>query len=135
MIQSRKLFLPFSRQYNNALALASIECNEQMQQGFNPTFRIQSKLHHRPGNLFSPVRNDPKFVQIFFHDSSKSPTGRLRLSDRSDAEILEDFQDCLYTSNCYIQSFKKATKICVDEENLEFCSQRFHQKDLLFTNK
>ena len=67
--QSRPAFLPLSRGYNNALALASIGCQEYVQPGFNPTFTIQGKLCHRIGSLL-PIENQaPKFAQLFFHDS------------------------------------------------------------------
>ena len=107
----------FSKQYNNVLALAYIGCNEQVRLGFNSTFRIQGKLYHRLGNL-PRVGNDPKFAQNFFHDSATELTDRMGLSDALDAEILRDFQDCLYNSNSYIQSFKSAIEICAQEEDL-----------------
>ena len=110
--------MPFSRQYNNTLALASVGRNEQVQQGFNPTFRIQGKLYHRLANFLPPVGNDPKFAQIFFHDSATQLTDRLRLSDTLDADILRNFQDCLYNSNSYIQSFKSAIEISADKKEL-----------------
>ena len=80
--------------------MTSIGCNEQVQQGFNRTFRIQGKLHHRLGDLLPPVGSDPNFAQMFFAWFSHTElTDRLRLSDTLDAEILRDFQDCLYNSN------------------------------------
>ena len=42
-------FLTHVRSYNNALALASIGCEEISLTGFNPTFTIQSKLCYRLG--------------------------------------------------------------------------------------
>ena len=111
--------MPFSREYNIALALGSIGYNEQLQQGFKPTFRIQGKLYHRLGNLLPCVGNDPKFAQIFFHDSATDLTDRLRLSDTLDAEIHKDFQDCLYNTNFDLQSFKSVIEICAEEEDVQ----------------
>ena len=108
--------MPFSRQYNNALALASIGCKEQVEQGFNPTFRFQGKLNHRLGNILPPVGND---LKNFFHDLATEITNILRSSDKLDAEILRNFQDSLYNSNSYIQSFKSAIEICAEEEDLQ----------------
>ena len=143
MTQSRKLFLPFSGQYNNGLALASIVCTEQIQQGFNPILRIQGKLYHRLGNLLPPAGNDPKFAQIFFFDDSATKfTDRLRLSVTLDAEILRDFQDCLHNSNSDIQSFKSAIEILCSVRRLtnsfacqEGSTKRWTHQNLQSTNK
>ena len=42
--RDRGLFLPNSRAYNNALALASFGCDQQFLSGFNPTFTVQGQL-------------------------------------------------------------------------------------------
>lgn len=118
LTKSGKLFLPHSRLYNNALALASIGCNEHTQQGFNPTFTIQGKLYHRLGSLLPPAGNNPKFAQIFFHDSTTELTDRLSLSDSLNADVIKDFQDCLHTSNSYVQSFKSAVEVCAQDKDL-----------------
>ena len=96
-----------------------------MQQGFNPTFRIQGKLYHRLGNILPPVGNDPEFAHIFFHDSVTELTDRL--SDTLDAEILGNLKDCLYNSNSYIQSFKSAIEFCAVGENLQIV---WHAKEV-----
>lgn len=61
-------------------------------------------------------RNDPKFAQIYFYDSATELTDRLILSDTLNADII---QDCLHTSNLYIQSFKSAIEVCAEENNLQ----------------
>ena len=43
----------------------------------------------------------------------------MRLSDTLDAEILGDFQDFLYNSNSYIQSFKSPFETYAEEEDLQ----------------
>ena len=53
-----------------------------------------------------------------FYDSATELTNRLRLSDTLKAEILRDFQDCLYNSNSYIQPFNSAIEVCADGEDL-----------------
>ncbi|GFR79204.1 hypothetical protein ElyMa_000550800 [Elysia marginata] len=63
-----KHVLSTSRAYNNALAMASIGCNEIRQNGFSPTFTVQGKLHHSIGSLLPVQGNEPKFAQIFFVD-------------------------------------------------------------------
>ncbi len=60
-------FLDNIRQYNNALALASIGCQEEVLPGFSPTVKIHGKVFHRIGALHPPDGQKPKFAQIYFH--------------------------------------------------------------------
>ena len=67
--RSGSTFLEHIRSYNNALALASLGCNQVCMPGFNPNFKIEGKMFHRIGTLL-PARNQaPKFAQLFFYDS------------------------------------------------------------------
>ena len=61
--QSGSTLLEHIRAYNNALALASLGCNEVCMQGFSPNFKIQGKLFHRIGSLLPAEKQTPKFAQ------------------------------------------------------------------------
>ena len=69
--QSGSTLLEHIRAYNNALALASLGCNEVCMQGFSPNFKIQGKLFHRIGSLLPAEKQTPKFAQLFFYDSEQ----------------------------------------------------------------
>lgn len=112
-------FLPFCRAYNNALALASIGCNEQIQQGFNPTFTIQGKLSHRIGSLLPAAGQTPKFAQIFFYDTANEVINRLNHVSTMNEEILRTLQQCLHSINPYIKSFKSAIELCKDRDEVQ----------------
>ena len=113
------LFLPNSRAYNNALALASFGCDEKFLSGFNPTFTVQGQLCHRIGNLLPAPGDSPKFAQIFFHDSDMEVTNRLHhLNDLQDT-VLIDFQNQLHTINNYVQSFQSAIEICREDSEVQ----------------
>ena len=64
--QSGRLFLAHIRNYNNALALASIGCKEYVHDVFNPTFITQGKLYLRIGNLLPERGETPKFQLDLF---------------------------------------------------------------------
>jgi len=114
--QSGQSFLPLSRAYNNALALASIGCEQFFPTGFNPTFTIQGKLCHKIGSLLPSENNSPKFAQIFFNDSDNELANRVvnaqHHSLHLDPDILKCFQESLHANNSYVRSFKSAVEVC-----------------------
>ena len=116
--QSGHLLLPKCRSYNNALALASIGCEEKIQNGFNPTFKIQGKMYHRMVSLIPPSGNAPKFAQLFFSDPDTELRDRLQHMDDLDPRILKDLQEGLHAVNNYIKSFKSAIEVCAEHEDI-----------------
>ncbi len=106
-----KDFLQNIRSYNNALALASIGCDEQYVPGFSPTFKIQGKVFHRIGSLKPNDGECPKFAQIYFHDSENELENRLNHNPHLSKGILSRLQDCLKKVNPYIQSLQYASDI------------------------
>ncbi|GFS01248.1 hypothetical protein ElyMa_006418600 [Elysia marginata] len=109
-------FLTKIRNYNNALALASIGCHEHFQTGFNPTFTVQGKLYHRIGNL-SPERGAvPKFSQIYFHDSDAQLDYRL-LHSGLDPQILKKNSDnaalCIHLHKIFQDSYRVVVVVVV----------------------
>ena len=80
------MFLNQTRAYN-ALALASLGCNEIVAPGYSPTFKIQGKLYHRIGSLLpSNSEESPKFAQLYFHDSSQNQL-QLTITDSSQNQL------------------------------------------------
>ena len=50
--------------------MASVGCDEQIAHGFSPTFKIQGKVYHRIGSLRPGTGEQPKFAQLYFHDTN-----------------------------------------------------------------
>ena len=61
-------FLKQAKQYNNALAMASIGIKEVAMPGFNPGVRIQGKVSHYIAGPLPEQGRTPLFAQIYFHD-------------------------------------------------------------------
>ena len=117
--RSGSTFLEHIRAYNNALALASLGCNQVCMPGFNPNFKIQGKMFHRIGSLLPADNQTPKFAQLFFYDSDNELANRLSNHSDLDADILGQLQRMLHANNSYIQSFKAAIEIeCVEDVNI-----------------
>ncbi|GFR67596.1 hypothetical protein ElyMa_002003100 [Elysia marginata] len=111
-------FLTKIRNYNNALALASIGCHEHFQTGFNCTFTIQRKLYHRIGNLLPERGAVPKSSQIYFYDSDAQLDYRL-LHSGLDPQILKDSHTTLHYENTYIKSFKTAIEVSAEQSHVK----------------
>ena len=79
-LYSNRAFLNNLRSYNNAMAVASIACEESMVDGFNPTFKIHGKVYHRIGSLL--------------------PNQQLS------ADVLQTLQQCIHSINPYVSSMK-----------------------------
>ena len=116
-LYQKRDFLDKIRSYNNALALASIGCDEKFVPGFNPTFKIQGKVFHRIGSLKPGEGEVPKFAQLYFYDSDNEVANRLHHNQHLQGDILSRLQDCLKSVNPYIESLQYATHLC--EENPE----------------
>ena len=104
-------FLDNIRQYNNALALASIGCQEEVLPGFTPTIKIHGKVFHRIGALHPPDGQKPKFVQIYFHDTEHEVANRKEHNRNLDDEILETLQECMKSNNSYVKSLMYASQL------------------------
>lgn len=102
--RSGSTFLEHIRAYNNALALASLGCNEVCMPRFSPNFKIQGKLFHRIGSLLPAENQAPKFAQLFFYDSDNELDNRLSHLSDIDPDILGQLQGMLHANNSYTYS-------------------------------
>ena len=118
-IYGNKNFLQNIRAYNNAMALASVGCHEQILPNWNPTFKIQGKVFHRIGALTPAKGDDPKFAQIYFTDTEHEVENRLTHNKHLDVNILRTLQTCLKDVNPYIQSLKYATDFSADNPDTQ----------------
>ena len=71
-------FLQKIRSYNNAFALASMGCKQIRFTSGVSCFKVQGKIHHFLGSLLPPENGEPKFAQLYFHDSDHEVSNRSR---------------------------------------------------------
>jgi len=112
--------------YNNLLALASLGYNKPNDGvlGFRPTFKIQGKMYHRIGSLLPTAGEQPKFAQLYFHDSDFELHNRMRTMDGMKAETVQVLQEELHAYNPYIRSFKAAIDLPGEEtRQIVLCSE------------
>ncbi len=107
------------RSYNNALALASIGCKEEILPGFCPTFKIHGKVFHRIGSLQPTEGEAPKFAQIYFHDNDHETENRLRHNPHLDPKVLKELQDFMKKINPYVKSLVYASEISKESPDLK----------------
>ena len=104
-------FLNHTKAYNNALALASLGCDEIVAPGYSPIFKIQGKLYHRIALLLpSNSEESSKFAWLYFHDSSNELQNRLHHA-LLQSETLQILKKELHSCNSHIRSFKAAIEL------------------------
>ena len=64
-----KAFCDHIKEYNNALAFASLGIDKAPEIG--PNFKILGKLHHKIGSIGSPTESKPKFAQLYHSDLAR----------------------------------------------------------------
>ena len=101
-----KGFIQNIRRYNNIMAMASLGTSHKPE--FGPNFKIQGKLSHRIGSLLPDSGENPKFAQIYFHDTDHETQNRLHQCSDLDSEVIQTLQKMLHQVNPYIHSFKSA---------------------------
>ena len=129
----RKLLKHYSRQLNNALALASTKAKAGAvpgRHGWNPSVVIQGKLHHYTGPLRAPQGATPQYAQLYINDPAANSDvvvdqryARLRLpqstskpEQRRVKDLLRALTTALHECNPYIQDILTAGEIFEAEE-------------------
>ena len=115
-----RAFVQNSRNYNNALAMASIGMTEIAQRagGWNPGFRIQGKAYHLIGPLLPELpqsgqpQPQPAFAQIYFYDPEHELQNRRahHTHSRLNEGLLLKAQQVLHTCNPLIKEFKSVVE-------------------------
>ena len=119
LYESGNSFLNSLRSFNNALAMASIGCEEMVIPGFNPTFKIQGKVYHRIGALLPNQCEEPKFAQIYFHDTDHEVSNRLQHNQHLPTNALQTLQQCIHRVNPYVLSIKAALEYATSHPEVQ----------------
>ena len=109
-------FVRNARNYNNALAMASVGMKEVAPPGggFNPGLRIQGKMHHFIGSLFPESDSTtPTFAQLYVYDPENELRNRKAHTSNQnlDEDLLKKAQEELHKCNSLIKEFKTAVEI------------------------
>ena len=113
-----KDFIKNIKEYNNALAFASLGIDKAPEAG--PNFKILGKLHHKIGSIGAPVDGKPKFAQLYFYDQENETKNRLNVQTKKlKPKIINILQEMLHRYNPYVKSLKSALDICSDSSNLK----------------
>ena len=112
-------FVKQAKQYNNALAMASIGVREIPIPGFNPGVRIQGKVYHYIAGPLPEHGRNPLFAQIYFHDPDHELQNRR--AHTTNSSLNEDFllsaQRAIHECNPYVQQFKSAIEYLAQNES------------------
>ena len=103
------------RAYNSILAFTSIGANvdENLANGRHGvfTYRIQGQLCHRIGSLLPGPDAQPKFAQLYIHDTAHELENRLRVFPHLRRDTLESLQQMLHEVNPYVRVFSQAIDV------------------------
>lgn len=75
----------------------------------NYCYRIQGALHHNIGSLLPNPGEQPKFAQLYIHDTANELDNRLASLPGLNSEILLELQNMLHDNNPYVQLFENAS--------------------------
>ena len=121
LINNDKHFASNIRNYNNALALASIGTEGPPEMG--PSYKIQGKLYHKIGPIGPPPAGEkPKFAQLYFYDTENEAENRNdHVRTNLKFQILQDLQSMLKEVNPYVKSLKNAIEILTTNMEVKIC--------------
>ena len=102
------------RQYNNALAMTSLGCNQDHSintAGGGPwVFKVQGRLCHKSGSLIPREGATPVFAQLYIFDPKDAL--RLRMGNQANAAlnrtVMNDLQDMLYRQHPAVHLYQQA---------------------------
>jgi hypothetical protein len=127
-----KKFRDHIRNYNNALAMTSLGCDQDRQinrDGGGPfVFKVQGRLYHQIGSLLPRPGVPPVYAQLYIYDPQEALNFRMDNAantslDRSTMQIL---QDMLYRKHPGVRLYKKANELTKDMGPDQQCKIALH---------
>lgn len=107
------------RQYNSAMAFASLSANKKDVPGNGPyCFKIQGQIYRFISDLLPQNNEDPSYGQLYIIDTSKATDIRQRRIENSELkrEVLLRLAEIL-SENPYAQIYKKASEEMIVHNN------------------
>ena len=112
-----KKFRDYIRNYNNALAMTSLGCNQDTEinrDGGGPfVFRVQGRLYHRIGSLLPQPESSPVYAQLYIYDPQEALEFRMNnaVNASLDRATMQTLQDMLYRRHPGVQLYKQAFEL------------------------
>ena len=112
-----KKFHDYIRNYNNALAMTSLGCNQDTEinrDGDGPfVFRVQGRLYHRIGSLLPQPESSPVYAQLYIYDPQEALEFRMNnaVNASLDRATMQTLQDMLYRRHPGVQLYKQAFEL------------------------
>ena len=115
-----KIFREHIRNYNSALAFASMGAQVELPEGSGPyCFRIHGQIYHRIGSLHPDVGQKAQFGQLYILDSSLALKERMEnaANTNCDETIMKNLGDILRNVSPFAAAFKMMQEVEQDEMN------------------
>ena len=115
-----KKFRDHIRNYNNALAMTSLGCDQDKninRDGGGPyVFKVHGRLYHQSGSLIPNQGRRPIYSQLYIYDPQDALDYRMNHTANSmlDRTTMETLQDMLYRRHPGVQLYKQAFQITRD---------------------
>ena len=109
-----KKFRERIRNYNNALAMTSLGCDQDRainRDGNGPyVFKVQGRLYHQIGSLLPRPRSSPVYAQLYIYDPQEALDFRMNNTANSSLhrETMQTLQDMLYRRHPGVELYKQA---------------------------
>ena len=112
-----KKFRDHIRNYNNALAMTSLGCNQDKEinrDGRGPfVFKVQGRLYHRIGSLLPQPDSSPVYAQLYIYDPQEALDFHMNNAANTtlDRQTMQTLQDMLYRRHPGVQLYKQAFEL------------------------
>ena len=116
-----KKFREYIRNYNNALAMTSVEqdagkClnDREINDGRGPyVYKVRGELHHIAGTLLPPTGQPPQFAQLYIYDPVEQLDYHMSHSANRhlDRNVMQTLQDMLWRKHAGVQLYKQTFEI------------------------
>jgi hypothetical protein len=112
-----KKFRERIRNYNNALAMTSLGCDQDRainRDGVGPyVFKVQGRLYHQIGSLLPRPGSSPVYAQLYIYDPQEALDFRMNNTANTSLHTptMQTLQDMLYRRHPGVQLYKQAFEL------------------------
>ena len=127
-----KKFRDRIRNYNNALAMTSLGCDQDRainRDGGGPyVFKVQGRLYHQTGPLVPRDGTNPVYAQLYIYDPQEALNYRMnnRANSALDRQIMQTLQDMLYHHYSGVEFYKQAYELTRNMPPEQTCRIALH---------
>uniref|UniRef100_A0A8R1I5I4 ATP-dependent DNA helicase n=1 Tax=Caenorhabditis japonica TaxID=281687 RepID=A0A8R1I5I4_CAEJA len=114
------------RQFNSALALASMGAQVEEFRGYGPySYKIHGQIYHAAGPLHPPTGKAPSYGQLYIMDTKQAAEERLSVAPNRncDRSIMKSLSKLLAEINAFAKSYKMMFEVEKEGERLGVTDQ------------